>query len=998
MTGFSRQGRGWTKIGGLAALVLLLVLQLVSADDGGQDVLQQQERQRQIQADTDRMVRQMETTLRVLQFYKMTAGPEKDLLAEAATTLSSLSQHQMNEVLRRLELAAKAPDEKTADQEKAAAYARHREIVSKLKELVGRRDALHSLEEAADRLELKAADQLDQHLATRRLIYSLSNPEPDKRGRRPGPGPRLTIETIMKQPHDRQDDLNRDVTALFEKIQSLEATLPDEGKKRLRMVLADTKQLGVLANMKQTAEEFLLTRSNYQTPIELQMRCAENLQQLARELRTPQDKIAALREARQHIDQTLKSQQEVRQQTEDLPDPKTRQELNNQESKLAFQTRDISNLLRTPAAKLADKVSAAEKKMQDAIKQMSERTTESSVASQKQAEKELIEVRNALSEAIAKAEQDKKDPLASLKKALEQVDTLLAEQKEMRDRTTAAESNKKTEQLPKEAKKQQDLAKRTEEVMQQGMASKPETKPTLDQAAKAMQQAAKALENKQTSEAAPKQEEAIKSLEAARGQLEEKIAEAEKRQAEIAKLEKAAERVADLANQEKAVAEKAREMAGMEQTPQTNDLAKKQEELTPQTREIAKMVEQANPEAAKKLEETTKKMEDAKANLDNKQLPPAAKKAEEAVQKLEEAGKMIAKTLEEKRTEETIDEAKENSMEAAKAAQQVAKALEKTQEARNEAKKAADPMKGDPMQNNKVPLAELQKEIAKQADKLKVPEEGVKAAEAAAEALQKGDLPMAIQQQEEALKHLLQAANKEAEPKQEENVGQLAQSQNALLEATKALQKSKKANAAAQAAVAQAQAQAPPAVQPGLGKAAQQLAQAGKELGQGQPGQAGQAQDQAISQLGQALDALNAAAAATGQAQAQPGQSPMAQASGMEPGMGKGEEPGMGTEPGMGKEPGQAPGEGQSEKPGTSQEQNTSKGNGQRTPDGKLKNSPSKLTENKGEESFINLPQRQRDMIRQALNGELPPEYSSMIKQYYINLAKTRPTTAPSGR
>src|SRR5205823_2792334 len=116
---------------------------------------------------------------------------------------------------------------------------------------------------------------------------------------------------------------------------------------------------------------------------------------------------------------------------------------------------------------------------------------------------------------------------------------------------------------------------------------------------------------------------------------------------------------------------------------------------------------------------------------------------------------------------------------------------------------------------------------------------------------------------------------------------------------------------------------------------------------------------------------------------------------GMEPGMGK--EPGMGMgEKGMGMEPGMGMGPGQpmAKQPGQSQEKNDTKGTGYRQPDGKLSNEASKLAEQKGDGAFINLPERQRELIRQALSEGLPPEYAGMIQQYYLNLAKTKPSGA----
>jgi hypothetical protein len=46
-----------------------------------------------------------------------------------------------------------------------------------------------------------------------------------------------------------------------------------------------------------------------------------------------------------------------------------------------------------------------------------------------------------------------------------------------------------------------------------------------------------------------------------------------------------------------------------------------------------------------------------------------------------------------------------------------------------------------------------------------------------------------------------------------------------------------------------------------------------------------------------------------------------------------------------------------------------------------------------GEGNFLNLPPRQRELIRQALSDRMPPEYASLIQQYLVNIARGKPVT-----
>src|SRR5439155_22991140 len=128
----------WVHAGclGMAVLVLTALAPARGAEEATQELIRQQEQQKQIQADTERMVRQMQTTIRVLQYYKLDKTQEKELLNEAVDTLSKLSANQMQEVITRLDAAAKASDDKAADAENLKAYERHREILTELKSML----------------------------------------------------------------------------------------------------------------------------------------------------------------------------------------------------------------------------------------------------------------------------------------------------------------------------------------------------------------------------------------------------------------------------------------------------------------------------------------------------------------------------------------------------------------------------------------------------------------------------------------------------------------------------------------------------------------------------------------------------------------------------------------------------------------------------------------------------------------------------------------------
>src|SRR5688572_9981445 len=153
-----------------AALLLAVVANLsVRADEpdpqNQQELLLQQDRQKQIQAETDYTVRRMGTMLRVLDFYQLDKAAEKRMLEEMVGVLGGLSKTQMRDVIQRLDAAAKAQNADETNKEVAAAYQRHREVLDSLKAMLARYDAIRSLDQAADRFDKLAQHQLDLHFA-----------------------------------------------------------------------------------------------------------------------------------------------------------------------------------------------------------------------------------------------------------------------------------------------------------------------------------------------------------------------------------------------------------------------------------------------------------------------------------------------------------------------------------------------------------------------------------------------------------------------------------------------------------------------------------------------------------------------------------------------------------------------------------------------------------------------------------------------------------------
>lgn len=820
---------------GLAACVSLSLFAgwtvSTARGENEEELALQQERQKQIKADTESMVRRLGTMLRVLDYYQIDKAGERKMLEEMSGVLSGLSKNQMNEVIQRLEAAAQAKDEAKSSEEVQQAYARHREILDSLKNLLSRHDAVRNLDQAADRLEKFAKNQLELHFQTGQLIKdSMDRANPNlSPTQRLLMAKRRNFNLEPKRQGDAQIEIHHDVDIVIQQVLDLRPKLPDEQKERVALMQKVAGEQRLLENLTLASKKL----KTWGTPTqkfevwtsvnETQWKAAGQMKELARILRVSSELLAVLREARERVDQAIVKQEELNKETKtnlakeeeaketdpikELPKPqvvfpdltplpaapKTKsidrkaalekatqdalaveksQALGKEQARLEYDTKDTADLVKPHVQELAKKLDKAEEAMKDARDALIKNQPKEATAPQDKAATTLKEVRKELDTLIAAAEKQKDDPLTALKKAADDVEKLLKEQTDTRDKTKDTVGEKQNLKVPELAKSQKDLANRTEQLKDTPLPTKDDAKNALDKANKAMTEAAKALDDKKAGDAVPKQEQAIKALEDAKKEIGEKVAELEKRKDDLAKLEDAAQKLEQLAKAEKNIADKAKDLGAKNEPAMAKDLAKNQDKLTPEAKEVAKNIEAAAPDAAKKVNEGTKNMEAAKKDLDQNKATPAAAQAKEAAKKLEDAQKAIAKAMDDLKAKDIADQAalQPNKLDPLAAAQQIAKALEQTEKAAAQAKQAEqlarlekkeemNELERDKVQKSQPDLAKLQENIAKQADKMNLPEAAKDAAKAA-EAIKQGDINKALENQEKALAKLQEAAQK----------------------------------------------------------------------------------------------------------------------------------------------------------------------------------------------------------------------------------------------
>ncbi len=376
-----------TRTIGLAAWVLLALTGLSPAAPATPDLATQEQRQKQIQAETDRLVRRVETMVRVLQYNRLDRTAEKQLLDQVADTLSGLSREQMTRLIDALEKAGKTGGE-SRTKELQEAQERHEQIVLGLKGLLIRFEAIKSLEQAAERLDKLARDELDQHLQNVQLAWEderQSDPRKHEESR-------LRAERLAGE----QSFLHRDLTALIEQAAGLRKLLPPEQQERVRRMEDIARSAQLLDNLVTIGRHLRTTypvetrRPRWRKASEMQWQAAGDIRELARLLRDPREKLEALREARQRVERAIEDQEIVRQIAQTPPEkekpdarPEEMPELNLQwarglssrQAALEFETQATRALLQPHVRELAGRFPLIEKVMRQAQLALREQAT-----------------------------------------------------------------------------------------------------------------------------------------------------------------------------------------------------------------------------------------------------------------------------------------------------------------------------------------------------------------------------------------------------------------------------------------------------------------------------------------------------------------------------------------------------------------------------------------------------------------------------------------------
>ncbi len=661
-------------------------------------VAQQTMQQKQAQAETKRTAQRLEAMLRVLAYHQLDAAAEQKIINEAANTLRGLSQQQMEEILKNFNTASQAKTLAEMDKQLDQAQDKHRAVLDQIRQLLGRFEMVRNVEQAAQRFDKLALEQgqlKERMLLTEQQRRTQAN---QRRGMRP---------ESPQQEALRQDDLTRDADAVLQKLHEIQNDIPDELKPRLEKAFAIANERHMLETMREAANH--LRYRNQREAEDRQIQVKNDLERLARTLRTPSDKLGVLQEARDRVQKLLQQQNDLRDQTVATKDPRQADANKDQpkdreqnaarksakQAEVMVQTRDVKDLLTDVAKDTAQTLEQSAVAMQVAKDRLRESQQKQALEPQTQAAEKLAQAKKQLDDLVVAEEKNQRDPLAALQRAIEQIEKIMAEQKALQQRNKESMMAKKPAELKPTAPKQQNLAEKTEDIVAKPLAAKAETKQLIQNAAEAMHAASEQLHLQQGDQAIAQQNRALADLAQAKAALQAEAQAMAERREQIAQMEQAAKKLEDLIQKETEITEASKQLNKQKKAPArtaSNDkLAQQQDQAKTQTDELTKDLKTTAPDASAKTTAAAEKMNAASKSLRKDQLPEASAESQKAVDHLEQAKKSLNDTLSEKQAEEAAAEAMQNpdKIMPGEAAVHVAKALMESKEAAKQSAQAS---------------------------------------------------------------------------------------------------------------------------------------------------------------------------------------------------------------------------------------------------------------------------------------------------------------------
>ncbi|MCY2953627.1 MAG: hypothetical protein NTU53_16855 [Planctomycetota bacterium] len=898
-------------------------------------------------------------------------GEDVQILAAIRSILGNLSDKDMQRVIDLLQTARSVTDASASRKNVAGAVADQKYIVVQMRQLL----LEYQRQQALYELSLRLAALAERQNGNLKVTVDLAKATAGKTGSSYDDTQRASLQVQQAEQQSLKDEANPILGKLETIFKDSEGTTKDRLNKALQLV-----KDGALKPAMDSAIEDLKAANLYRAAGS-EKTVRDQLRELSRLVAPPKDTLAALRQAAAEIDKAIEQQKQLVDDTKKKGPEKDRAptpELENRQADLVDKTDLTRKDLQNIAPDAAKELKTAQDHMQEARADLTEQRRDEAAKDEQQALTNLEAAKNAVQEAIAKAEPAKQfdDKLAAAKELQERTRELINKEEQLKADTKTNEAKQK--ELKAMAPKQGDLKNQTRELQKDAAAQVPEAAQPIgdaaDQMDKSEKKLAKAEDPKTTQEA---QAAAISSLKQADEALTKRVAELEKAKEELAKLEDVRNKIEKLIdNQQQVGLDTGKAAAAQDKknpnAPAPKELANQQDKLSKDAQQAQNDVAPLEPDAAKSLAQAKQDMGDAKGKLDQNKPKDAQPPQKEAMADL-----FKAKDALDKRIEQLMKELGQETQNP----DALADAASKIEQLKNEVAAAQEEMNGDPAAMAKS-LTAQQKDIAEdlaqmnaQSDSPSEPmQQAQESADQAAQQLAQGQLPDAAKSMGKAQ----QAMQKEAKDQpQKTKLPKLAKKEAELKKTVEQL----------------AQGQKPDPMEQASG-AFEQASTEASELAAEDDGQLPSGAADAVEEAAQAMaDASTAAAARnkpSADESAQKAQAALAKASaamalakaGLSGQMASAH-PSKSQTPSEAQKPGQAKGKKPGKKPGPP---NNSKSTGNvGSKGGPVASGPQKDEKSAG--TFIGLPPRDRAAITQSQNDKYPQEYGAKIEQYLKNLA-----------
>lgn len=604
-----------SRIPGVFAVIVSLLAPAGAAESGDR-MLQQELKQQQLKATTQRVGLQLDAIIDEFSRNGI-SGQDVAVLRTIRNVLGTLSEQDMKLVVDYLQSSRQAADPNASAKQATEAYGRQKMIITKLKALEAEYRRQAELYEISIRL---------RELANRQSANMWLGVWLDKStGSKPINSFDEGNKNNLKLQEIDQENIKDEVLLVLTRLDKLSKEVRDGPTAEAPKKAVEQIESG---GLKPTLEDALkdLRESRVLSAIGNEKRARDQLRAISRMLVLSEDELELLRQALRELEQAIDVQKQVSTKTKAIENKDDAGKAETSQAEVMDSTdlvrRDIDNL--APFA--TEHLKRAMDSMQLARSALSanddmRRKREKAPPNQTDALASLEQGRRALLEQLARAEAEADKPenkLAEMKELLERLQQLIKDEEKLRDETATADKKNLTAKAPKQG----ELKDTAQELQEKAGSDSPSAAESIGEAAEQMQKSQNSLANAQNN--APAQQAAIDALKKAEQQLSQDIAKLEQAEKDLASLEELLEKLAKVIEEQQQVESKTADEATKPDNQPLKDLASKQDQLRNDTGALEQKAALPAPTAAERLANAKEHMEDAKKELDK----PAAKDAQ----------------------------------------------------------------------------------------------------------------------------------------------------------------------------------------------------------------------------------------------------------------------------------------------------------------------------------------------------------------------------------